>query len=49
MSDLESYFKIDRRERDSHPLIRLLDVYREMPEFGAARVKVIRPRAALGF
>jgi hypothetical protein len=49
MSDLDSYFKIDKRERDSHPLIRLLDVHQEKPEFGAAKVQIIRPRAALGF
>ncbi len=49
MSDLDSYFKIDKSERDSHPLIRLLDVHQEKPEFGAAKVQIIRPRAALGF
>ncbi len=49
MSDLDSYFKIDKRERDSHPLIRLLDVHQGRPEFGAAKVQIIRPRAALGF
>jgi hypothetical protein len=49
MSDLDSYFKIDKSERDSHPLIRLLDMHQGKPEFGAAKVKVIRPRSALGF
>ena len=49
MSDLDSYFKIDKRERDSHPLIRLFDVHQGKPEFGKAKVQIIRPRAALGF
>jgi hypothetical protein len=49
MSDLDSYFKNDKRERDSHPLIRLLDVHQRKPEFGAAKVQIVRPRAALGF
>jgi len=49
MSDVDSYFKIDKRERDSHPLIRLLDVQRGEPKFGAAKVQIIRPRVALGF
>ncbi|CAN5660099.1 hypothetical protein BH23PLA1_BH23PLA1_30290 [soil metagenome] len=49
MLDLDSYFGIDKRERDSHPLIRLLDMHRGKPEFGAAKVQIIRPRAALGF
>jgi len=49
MSDLDSYFKIDEGERDSHPLIRLLDAQQGKPEFGAAKVEIIRPRAALGF
>ena len=49
VSDLDSYFKIDKRERDSHPLIRLLGVHQRKSEFGAAKVQIIRPRAALGF
>lgn len=49
MSDLDSYFKIDKRERDSHPLIRLLDRHQGKPEFGTANVQINRPRAALGF
>jgi hypothetical protein len=49
MPDLDNYFKIDRTERDSHPLIRLLDVQQRKPEFGTAKVQIIRPRAALGF
>lgn len=49
MSDLDSYFEIDKGERDSHPLIRLLDVNLRKPEFSAAKVQIIRPRAALGF
>ena len=49
MPDLDSYFKIDKGERDSHPLIRLLDVHQGRPGFGAAKVQIIRPRAALGF
>jgi len=49
MPDLDSYFKTDKTERDSHPLIRLLDVQRGKPEFDTAKVQIIRPRAALGF
>ena len=49
MPDLDSYFKIDRTERDSHPLIRLLDVQHQKPKFGTAKVQILRPRAALGF
>ena len=49
MPDLDSYFKINTTERDSHPLIRLLDVQHQKPEFGAAKVQIIRPRAALSF
>ena len=49
MPDLDSYFKIDKTERNSHPLIRLLDVQQQKPEFGAAKIQIIRPRAALGF
>jgi len=49
MSDLDSYFEIDKRERDSHPLIRLLDAQHGKPEFDAAKVQIIRQRAALGF
>ncbi len=49
MSDLETYFKTDKAERDSHPLIRLLDTHQGRPEFGTAKVEIIRPRAALGF
>ena len=49
MPDLESYFKIDKAERDSHPLIRLLVARQGEPGFGAAKVQVIRPRTALGF
>jgi hypothetical protein len=49
MSDLDSYFNIDQSARDSRPLIRLLDMHQGMPEFCAAKVKVIRARSALGF
>lgn len=49
MPDLESYFKIENTERDSQPLIRLLDFQQQKPEFGTAKVQIIRPRAALGF
>lgn len=49
MSELDNYFEVDKRERDSHPLIRLLDVRQKSSEFGVAKVEVIRPRAALGF
>ncbi len=49
MPDLDSYFKIDKTERDRLPLIRLLDVQQQKPEFGTAKVEIIRPRAALGF
>ncbi len=49
MSDLDSYFKIDKSKRDSHPLIRLLDMRQGGPEFGEAKVQVVRPRSALGF
>ncbi len=49
MSDLDSYFKSKKTERDSLPLIRLLDVHKAKPEFDAAKVQIIRPRAALGF
>ncbi|MDZ7616976.1 MAG: hypothetical protein U1E05_08230 [Patescibacteria group bacterium] len=46
MPDLDSYFETDKTERDSHPLIRLLGVQRGRPEFGTAKVQIIRPRAA---
>ena len=49
MPDLDNYFKMDKTERDSHPLVRLLDVQQQKPEFGTARVQIIRSRAALGF
>jgi hypothetical protein len=49
MPDLDNYFKMDKTERDSHPLIRLLDVQQQKPEFGTARIQIIRPRATLGF
>ncbi len=49
MPDLDSYFKIDRTERDSHPLIRLLDAQQNNPKFGTAKVQILRTRAALGF
>jgi hypothetical protein len=49
MPDLDSYFQTDKTERDSHPLIRFLDVQQQKPEFGAAKVQIMRPRAALGF
>jgi hypothetical protein len=49
MSDLESYFGIEASERDSHPLIRLLDQRKGTPEFREAKVQILRPRAALGF
>src|SRR5438874_2173776 len=49
MSDLDNYFQIDKRERDSHPLIRFLDAQQGTPRFSAAKVQIIRPRAALGF
>jgi hypothetical protein len=49
MHDLDNYFKKDKTERDSHPLIRLLDVQQHKPNFGAAKVQIIRSRAALGF
>ena len=49
MSALDTYFKLDKAERDSHPLIRLLDMHEGKPEFGVAKVEIIRPRAALGF
>jgi hypothetical protein len=49
MPDLDSYFKIDKTERDSHPLIRFLDIQQQKPEFGKAKIQIIRRRAALGF
>ncbi len=49
MSDLDTYFKLDKSERDSHPLIRVLDVHKGKPEFDAAKVEITRPRASLGF
>ncbi|MBS0208523.1 MAG: hypothetical protein JSS27_06165 [Planctomycetes bacterium] len=49
MPDLDSYFKTERTERYSHPLVRLLDFQQQKPEFSAARIQIIRPRAALGF
>jgi hypothetical protein len=49
MPDLDNYFNIDKTERDSHPLVRLLDNQQQRPEFGTAKVQIIRPRAALGF
>ncbi|HEY5312046.1 MAG TPA: hypothetical protein VIK18_05980 [Pirellulales bacterium] len=49
MSELDTYFKTEKTERDSHPLVRLLDTHQGKVEFGAAKVEIIRPRAALGF
>lgn len=49
MLDLDNYFEGDKPQRDSHPLIRLLDRQQAKPEFGVAKVEIIRPRAALGF
>ena len=49
MTDLDTYFKTDKTERDSYPLIRLLDAQQGREEFHEARVEIIRPCAALGF
>jgi hypothetical protein len=49
MPDFDSYFNTDQTERDSHPLVRLLDAQQKRPEFSGAKVKIVRPRAALGF
>ncbi len=49
MSDLDSYFEIDKEKRESHPLIRLLEEHKKEPAFGEAQIEIIRPRAALGF
>jgi hypothetical protein len=49
MPDLDSYFKMDKTERDSHPLIRLLEAHQGKSEFGEARVEILRQRVALGF
>jgi len=49
MSDLDSYFKGGTLQGESRPLIRLLDVHQEKPEFCEAKVEILRPRAALGF
>jgi len=49
MLDLDNYFEGDKAQRESHPLIRLLDMQQGKPEFGAAKVEIKRPRAALGF
>jgi len=49
MIDLDSYFNTEKPERDRHPLIRLLETNQKKPEFGGAKVEILRPRAALGF
>src|SRR5262245_8047382 len=49
MPDLDSYFNTDKTERDSHPLIRLLEAQQARSEFGDAKIEILRPRAALGF
>ncbi len=49
-SDLESFLTVgQKREFEDHPLIRLLTLRQSKPDFGAARVVILRPRAALGF
>lgn len=49
MPDLDSYFSTNTTERDSHPLIRLLETHQGRSEFGEARVEILRSRAVLGF
>lgn len=48
--DMERFLAVDHeREFEDHPLIRLLTTRQSEPEFGEARVVIVRPRAALGF
>ena len=49
MSDLDNYFDLDKVKHEKHPLIRLLEIQRGKPDFVAAKLEIIRPRAALGF
>lgn len=49
MPDLDDYFKTDKTERASYPLIRLLVEHQVKSEFGEARVEILRQRAPLGF
>ncbi|WP_417398223.1 hypothetical protein [Gimesia chilikensis] len=49
MSNLENYFEADESKREWHPLLRLFDTRRQKDEFSVAKVRIDRPRAALGF
>jgi hypothetical protein len=47
---MERFLTVDqKREFEDHPLIRLLTSRQSKSDFGAARVVILRPRAALGF
>jgi hypothetical protein len=49
-SDLENFLSTEqKRGFEDHPLIRLLASRQSKPDFGGARVVILRPRAALGF
>jgi len=49
MSGLNDYFGGEKTADMSYPLIRLLDAQKSRPDFFAAKVEIIRPRASLGF